>query len=260
MTKIFGKLFHFGIRQAWASLFGGLLLGAIIITKYITLPGLSRYDWLFVIAVLIQIMMLVTKLEAPKEVLVILVFHLVGLGMELFKTSASVGSWSYPEQNIIRLGGVPLFSGFMYAAIGSYIARSWRVLHLEMVNYPKDVYTLILAIAIYINFFTHHYIFDFRYLIFAVLMALNYQTVVHYRIKTTMRKMHLLAGLFLISFFIWIAENIGTYTSTWLYPDQLSSWHIVSLTKLGSWLLLMYISFVMVKLLHNIKGENHARK
>ena len=37
--------------------------------------------------------------------------------MEVFKTEA--GSWTYPEDNLLRIGGVPLFSGFMYAAVGS---------------------------------------------------------------------------------------------------------------------------------------------
>ncbi len=31
-------------------------------------------------------------------------------------------SWIYPEALFLRIAGVPLFSGFMYAAVGSYIA------------------------------------------------------------------------------------------------------------------------------------------
>lgn len=47
---------------------------------------------------------------------VITIFHVVGTAMEVFKTHA--GSWVYPEENFFRIGGVPLFSGFMYAAVG----------------------------------------------------------------------------------------------------------------------------------------------
>ena len=55
---------------------------------------------------------------------------LVGTVMEMFKTG--VGSWIYPEPSFFRIGGVPLFSGFMYAAVGSYIARAWRLFDFQL--------------------------------------------------------------------------------------------------------------------------------
>ena len=69
--------------------------------------------------------MLAFRLETWREARVILIFHVVGTVMELFKTSA--GSWVYPEASLLHIGAVPLFSGFMYAAVGSYIARVWRI-------------------------------------------------------------------------------------------------------------------------------------
>src|SRR5690349_6441748 len=104
-----GASLAFGVKQAWAAIFGGLLLAAIIFTSLVDLPWLSQYDWLFLFALAIQAVLLLTKLEKPYEVLTILVFHLVGLGMELFKTSALIGSWEYPGQPVFRLGAVPLF-------------------------------------------------------------------------------------------------------------------------------------------------------
>lgn len=117
----------FGLKQAWACLFGGALL-AIIMLSAVAWPeqaAIARYDMLFVAALGLQIALLVFKLEKPSEAVVILVFHLVGTGMELFKTH--MGSWSYPEENLLRIAGVPLFSGFMYAAVGSYLARVTRI-------------------------------------------------------------------------------------------------------------------------------------
>lgn len=143
-----GTVLIFGIKQAWAALFGGLLLSAIILTKFIGLPWLERYDWLFVIAIAVQIGMLAFRLERPREVLTILIFHLVGLGMEVYKTSSLIGSWQYPDAAFFHVAGVPLFSGFMYAAVGSYIARAWRVLALDFSHYPRRLYTLLLALAI----------------------------------------------------------------------------------------------------------------
>lgn len=250
-----GVLLAFGIRQAWAALFGGLMLLGIVFTTYVTLPWLSQYDWLFLWAITIQLVMLAAKLEKPHEVVTILLFHLVGLGMELFKTSGAIGSWSYPGDAFFKVGNVPLFSGFMYAAVGSYIARAWRVLRLDFSNYPRRIWTVLLAVGIYVNFFTHHYVYDFRYLLFGVLIVLYGNTWVSYVVNRRTHRMPLLLGFVLVALFIWIAENIGTFTRIWLYPDQVASWHPVSLDKLGSWLLLMVISFIMIDMLYAVRGR-----
>lgn len=268
MTTVYSKILHkieqwpggpfwsFLIHQAWAALFGGLLLGAIVFTQYVQLPWLFRYDWLFIFAIAIQLFMLASKLERPREVITILLFHLVGLGMEIFKTSNQIGSWSYPDQAFFRVENVPLFSGFMYAAVGSYIARAWRVFDLKFTRYPAPILTVILAIAIYVNFFTHHYIYDFRYVLFAAVFVLFGRTKVYYTINHKTRSMPLVVGFLLIALVIWLAENIGTYTSTWLYPQQFSGWQLVGIEKLGSWFLLMIISVIMVDILYRV----HARR
>lgn len=251
-----GALWAFAARQAWAALFGGLLLGAIILTQYVHLPWLARYDWLFLFAIAIQFFMVLSKLEKPHEVTTILVFHLVGLGMELFKTSSSIGSWSYPGDALCKLGNVPLFSGFMYAAVGSYIARSWRVMQLSFTHYPPRILTVTLAVAIYVNFFTHHYIYDFRYVLFMAVILLYGRSRVRYIVNKKTRQMPLVVGFGLIALFIWLAENVSTYTHVWLYPAQVHHWHIVGVDKIGSWLLLMVISFIMIDLLHYARTRN----
>lgn len=246
-----GWLVVFGIKQAWSSVFGGVLMLALILTSYVQLPVLPRYDWLFITAVLTQITLILTKLEQPKEVITIVVFHLVGLGMELFKTSSSIGSWNYPGEANIRLLSVPLFSGFMYAAVGSYIARSWRVLHLKFHNYPNRFATVALMLAIYANFFAHHYIWDFRVLLYLAVLLLYFRTTVSYRVFKNTHRMPLIAGFGLIALVIWLAENIGTVTKAWLYPNQVAQWQPVSLHKIGSWFLLMIISFILVELMRH---------
>jgi uncharacterized membrane protein YoaT (DUF817 family) len=52
---------------------------------------------------------------------------------------------------------------------------------------------------------------------------------------------------FLSSLALWVAENVGTWTGTWLYSGQ-SPDQMVSLGKLGSWYLLLYVAFVTVTL------------
>ena len=117
----------FGFKQAWACLFGALML-ALLLATHLFYPDdmpLHRYDFITLMAIAIQLGMLIAGLETWSEAKVILIFHVVGTVMELFKTAA--GSWIYPEPSVLRIGAVPLFSGFMYAAVGSYIARVWRI-------------------------------------------------------------------------------------------------------------------------------------
>ncbi len=249
-----GRLWHelllFGVLQAWACLFAGILLVAIVVTKF-TWPiagpfaaPIARYDFLLLVALATQGALLALKMERLEEAKVILIFHIAATVMELFKTWK--GSWIYPEPNLIRIAGVPLFSGFLYSAVGSYIARCWRLFDFRFSNYPPVWMTWVLALAIYVNFFTHHYVADMRYAILALAFLLYGRTVIHFTIDQEPRRMPLLLGFLLVALFIWIAENIGSFGAIWLYPHQLKAWSPVSLGKLGSWFLLMIISFVLV--------------
>jgi uncharacterized membrane protein YoaT (DUF817 family) len=237
---------RFGVKQAWACLFGALLLGLLIATHFFYPKGaaLARYDFLVIAAVVIQIVMLVFKLETLEEAKVIVVFHVVGTVMEIFKTS--VGSWIYPEVSLLRIAGVPLFTGFMYASIGSYIARCWRLFDFRFRRHPPVWALGLLSVAIYANFFAHHYIWDFRPILFASAVILIGPCTIYYKVWETHRHMPLLLGLFLVALFIWFAENIGTFTAAWAYPNQRHGWELVSLGKLGSWFLLMLISYTLV--------------
>lgn len=239
----------FGLKQAWACLFGGLMLGIILVTG-LWWPdiGVARYDAWFIAALLIQVGMLLFRLETLSEAKVILIFHVVGTGMELFKTAA--GSWIYPEEAFFRLGGVPLFSGFMYACVGSYMARTQRIFDITFTCYPPVWATVLLATGIYVNFFSHHFIFDFRWVLFAILVALYLRSSLHYRVFRFRHRMPMLLAFLLVALFIWIAENIGTWSRAWIYPDQTNGWALVSWSKLGSWYLLMMISVVLVTLVH----------
>jgi uncharacterized membrane protein YoaT (DUF817 family) len=245
-TAFLYEFLRFDVKQGWACLFGGIMVG-LLVTTYLLYPrgaALSRYDFLFLAAVTVQAGMLYFRLETIEEAKVILLFHIVGTAMEVFKTA--VGSWIYPEYAVFRIAGVPLFSGFMYASIGSYIARSWRLFDFQFTRHPPVWALYILSIGIYVNFFAHHYAVDLRIGLFVAMALLFGRSWIHYRIWHGRRQMPLLLGLFFVALFIWVAENIGTLTSTWLYPHQRAAWSMVSLGKLSSWFLLLIISYVMV--------------
>ena len=244
----------FGFKQAWACLFGGLMLALLLGTHlfYPANASLARYDFLTISAAGIQLAMLAFRLETLSEARVIVVFHIVGTVMELFKTH--VGSWQYPEGNVLRIAGVPLFSGFMYAAVGSYMARVWRIFDFRFSCYPNHIAVWLLAIAIYLNFFAHHWLPDIRLALFVAMALLFCRTRVWFKVWRRDRWMPLLLGFFLVAVFIWFAENISTFSRAWIYPNQTGGWVAVSPAKLGAWLLLMYISFALVATL------NHPRE
>ena len=103
---------------------------------------------------------------------------------------------------------------------------------------------------VYINFFSHHVLPDARWILIGAIVLLYGRTWVYFRIDREARKMPLIVGFALVTVFIWIAENIATYAQAWNYPSQEEQWHMVGWEKLGSWFLLMNISFVLVTLIN----------
>lgn len=241
------ELVMFGLKQAWACLFGGLLLVALLASKALWQPDwtIARYDALFFFALALQALFLWARLETWAEARVILLFHLTGTAMEWFKVGA--GSWAYPEPGLFKLLEVPLFSGFMYASVGSYMARVIRIFDMRFAPYPPFAATVGLALAIYANFFAHHFLPDMRLALFAATLLLYARTRIWFRIAARDYWMPLPLAAFLTAGFLWLAENIGTGTGTWLYGGQHSG-QLVSLAKMGSWYLLLYVSFVTVTL------------
>jgi len=254
------EFLRFGIKQAWACLFGGMMVSLLIGTHfwYPANAWLARYDFLFLAALALQALLLGFKLETVEEAKVIFAYHVVGTVMEIFKTS--VGSWIYPEPSIFHIAGVPLFTGFMYSCIGSYLCRAWTLFHFEFKAHPPLWTLVLLSLAIYVNFFAHHYVPDLRWLLFAATAVLFARTWVYFVNWRSRRSMPLLLGFVLVTLFIWLAENVGTFTKTWLYPSQRSGWALVSAGKFGSWFLLLIISYTLVALIKRPRALSTKRE
>ena len=236
----------FALKQAWACIFGAALLAVLFGTRlwYPNDAALARNDFVTIAAVIIQVSMIALRLETLRELRVIILFHIVGTGMELFKTS--VGSWTYEGQGVLHLYSVPLYSGFMYAAVGSYLVRVFRLFDLRFDRYPRRWITAVLAALIYANFFSHHYFWDFRWILLGGVALIFGRSVMHFRVFRLRLRMPVVVAFLLVALFIWIAGNVATWSHAWSYPNQLDGWQPVSITKLVSWLLLMIISVVLV--------------
>ena len=72
--------------------------------------------------------------------------------------------------------------------------------------------------------------------------------------------MPLLLGLGLVALFIWIAENIGTVHQDLALSAPGAGWSVVSLGKLGSWFLLLIISYALVAAVNRPEGLERSVK
>ena len=252
------EFLHFGLKNARACLFAGLFFAAVFSVPRAGLAGIPRYDMLLIVAFAIQAWMLWSKLETLDEVKAITLFHLIGFALEVFKTSSGVKSWAYPDFAYTKVLGVPLFAGFMYAAIGSYMIQAWRLFGLRVAHHPPYWMSAAIAILIYANFFTHHFIGDYRWYLAACALGLYARATVIYRPLDVDRKMPLLLSFVLIGFFIWLAENISTFFGIWKYPNQIGAWSMVHVGKWSSWSLLVVMTFTIIANLKHVKKRIHV--
>lgn len=258
MARFAAEFIYFGLKNARSCLFVGLFFAAVFSVPKVGLLGIPRYDALLIIALLIQFWMVWAKLETWDELKAITVFHVVGFALEVFKTSGSIQSWSYPDFAYTKVFGVPLFAGFMYAAVGSYIIQAWRLFDLRIRHHPPYWMAALVAVLIYANFFTHHYIGDYRWYIAAVALGLYARSSVSFMPLDRERTMPLLLSFVLIGFFIWLAENISTFFGIWRYPNQMGAWSTVHWGKWSSWSLLVIMTFTIVVNLKHIKQKIHV--
>jgi len=247
------QLAQFTTQQALSCIFPLAIFLALAATKVVAIPEIPRYDLLLLICLLVQVFMYVTKLETLDEVKVILVFHAIGLCLELFKTHA--GSWAYPDFAYTKIAGVPLYSGFLYSSVASYMCQSWRRLDLKLINYPRAIIAFPFGVCVYANFFTEHFMPDLRFLLIPLVFVIFWRSKVQYTIDGNARTMPLAVSFLLIGLFVWFAENISTFLNAWQYPYQEKAWCMVHSSKISSWFLLVIISFIVVAQLKHVKEK-----
>ncbi|MFB9314387.1 DUF817 domain-containing protein [Nocardioides plantarum] len=252
--RVLTQLLRFAWLEAQSCVFAAALFAGLLVAYVVPLP-VARYDALLVWCVVVTLGFWALGLESWREVLVIVAFHLLGLGLEVFKVH--VGSWSYPEDAATKVWDVPLFSGFMYAAVGSYVCQAWRRLSLRVSGFDVGP-TAVVAVLVYANFFTHHWIVDLRLPIAAVGLVVLRRAWVHFTVGGTGYRMPLALSFLLIGLFLWVAENAATFLGAWRYPGQLEVWEAVHAAKIGSWALLVTMSFVLVAAVKRWEGVLYA--
>ncbi len=239
---VVGQLVRFAWLETRCCLFALTVFAGLAATKVVPLP-IARYDALLVYCVLVTVAFRVLGPESTRELLVICGFHLIGLAFEFVKVP--LGSWAYPEAALTTVLGVPLYSGFLYAAVGSYVLAAWREFDLRVSGY-RAVATAAVAAAIYVNLITHHWLPDLRWPLAALLVVVTWGATVHFTVGQHRYRMPLALSFALIGFFLWVAENVATYLGAWQYPHQLEVWRLVDPAKATAWAMLISVAFVLV--------------
>jgi uncharacterized membrane protein YoaT (DUF817 family) len=247
---------EFARQQALSCLFPMAIFASLALSKAAVFPPwLPRYDLLLALCLGFQWGMYRAGLETRDEIKVVSVFHLLGLGLEVFKTRA--GSWSYPEFGYFSVAGVPLYAGFMHASVASYFCQVWRRFDLTLVGMPPARVSAPLAAAIYANFFTHHLpgVPDLRWPLSLLVCAVYRRAWARYRVLGRWYRMPLAAGFALVGLFVYVAENVCTFFDAWRYPNQAHGWQPVHASRISSWALLVVLSFLLVAALKEVKGR-----
>ncbi len=242
---------RYGFRQIFHLIYLGLFCCIFPIGIFITLAvsnhftfGLPRYDFILLLCLGLQVYMVRSKLESLDELKVITAFHLLGLALELYKTSH--GSWSYPEAAYSKVATVPLYSGFMYASVASFICQAWRRFDVRLKGWPRGRIVAVLGLAIYLNFFTHQLFFDFRWILMLTVGILLWKSHLKLSLEPHRYRIPVTFSFVVMGLLIWVAENISTFLGAWQYPDQAGGWQIVGTSKISSWFLLFIISFMAI--------------
>lgn len=239
-----GYLIDFTIKQIRSCLFPALIFIALGLSKIINIPGLHRYDLLFYSVIIIQFVLIKTGYETWPEIKVIFLFHLIGLALEIYKIN--IGSWSYPEAGFWKILNAPLYAGFMYSSVGSYIYRASKELKLKWHHWPAKIGVILISAGIYLNFFTHHFFYDYRYLIILGVFIFFRNTFVEFELNNRLFTMNARLSFLLIGIAMWVGENIASFLGAWVYPNQAKTWHLVHLGKITSWGLLIILSIALV--------------
>lgn len=250
------EFFCFGYKEAISCIFPAFIFAMLALTRILPLP-IPRYDLLLLLFLGMQVYMYRVGLESREEVIVICIFHALGIAMEIFKVSH--GSWSYPDAAYTKIFGVPLYSGFMYASIASYICQAWRNFSLRFEDWPQVWQSVFVAFCIYGNFYSNAYIMDLRLLVLPIMLITFRHTMVYFHTNGNERRMPAIVGFFLIAFFVWLAENIGTFLGAWRYPHQSKEWTLVKLQIMSSWFFLVVVSVIVVSLLRQLERDPSIR-
>lgn len=238
VARFLRLLAAFTVTQARCCTFAFSVVGLLALSKVLPLGdwGLARYDFLVLGCLLVQVALLWTRFETPREAALLLLFHALGFGLEAHRVA--LGAWAYPEEAVSKVLGVPLYAGFMYASVGSYVAQAWRRLRLRLSVEPPLAVQVGLVGATYAQFLLGAGL-EVRLGLTGALLLAYRRTRVGFTVGGERFQMGLPLSLALIAAFVYLAENVATGLGAWVYPHQAGGWRPVHPGKWLAWALML---------------------
>ena len=114
-----------------------------------------------------------------------------------------------------------------------------------------------IAAAIYLNFFTHHFIGDFRWYLAACTWAVRALDR-HLPAVRSRSPDAAAAGVHPDRLLHLAGQNAATFLGVWRYPHQIGAWTAVHVAKWSSWSLLVIMTFTIVASLKHIRKVIHV--
>ncbi|WP_245576201.1 DUF817 family protein [Deinococcus murrayi] len=257
MARFLRLLAHFTAVQALCCTFALSVVGLLALSRALPLEdwGLARYDFLLLGCLLVQGALVWTRFETPREALALLLFHALGFGLEAHRVA--LGAWAYPEEAVGKVLGVPLYAGFMYASVGSYVAQAWQRCELRLSGEPPLTWQVGLVGATYAHFLLSAGL-EVRLGLTAALLLAHRRTRVGFTVGGERLAMSLPLSLTLIAAFVYLAENVATGLGAWVYPHQAGGWRPVHPSKWLAWALMLTPAVLIVARMR--AGEGRAAK
>jgi uncharacterized membrane protein YoaT (DUF817 family) len=209
---------YFCLKHARAGLFAGLFFIPFFITPTTGMLSIARDDILFGLAIGIQIWMHKTKLQSNHELKMVILFYVLGFILEYFKLKTATGIETLAHTSWSNINGVPLFVGFIYAALSSYMMQAWRLFTLRIRHYPPYWMAITLAGLSYLHFFSQH---DYVAYFTACAVGLYGPSLILFKSHSRERQAPLLLSAILIGGFIYLANSICHFYSL---SNPISPW------------------------------------
>ncbi|MEO0343657.1 MAG: DUF817 family protein [Pseudomonadota bacterium] len=201
--------------------------------------ALARNDALFGVGVALVLLVFMLGVNRGFDAVPMVFVFALGIGLELQKTG--IGAWAYADDGTLMLGAKPLFVGFMYASVASYVIRALRLKGLQVLHLPHWGWAALGGIVLYGAYFLALPFWGRPVLIL-------WAGLLYHRARVQSPSGSWLpvpVALGFAALLLWVAENVGTMSGTWTYSGQ-SAGELVSLSKIGAWFVLLTVIFSVV--------------
>lgn len=236
--------------QVLAAGYALLLIGGLLVADLVPLP-VAQYDATLIYCVVVTVVAGGFGWLTRRELIAMLAGYVAVMVTEL--VAVAQGERSYPLEGWSEIGGVPLLAGFGGAAVVSYVCRLWRLLAIEVEHF-QSVMAGGVALLIYANFISRHWLLDIRALLAPLLLVVLRRCWVTFTLCDRQRRIPAALGYLATVLPLWALERLCAFLADdgWL-------WSAVPVGSAGSWALLVAAAFLAVTFLKSREGSWYNR-